>query len=332
MNILITGGLGFIGINLINKLLSNKKNKILNIDKESSFSTKNNNLLFNKSNNYKFIKIDLAKYNLLYKKIDKYRPDIIFHLAAESHVDRSIKDPDNFIFSNIIGTYNLLKISNFLFKKNKKFKFLYVSTDEVYGSLGLNENKFFTENSNYKPNSPYSASKAAGDLLVRSWNKTFKLPTITTHCSNNYGPWQNPEKLIPLVINNILHNKKIPIYGNGKNIRDWIYVEDHVEALIKISKLKFNGQVYNIGSNNLIDNLSLVKKICNIIDKKLNYKISSKNLIKFVKDRKGHDLKYAIDSKLLYKDTKFFPKIKFIDGLEKTIEWYLDNKKWLYKK
>ncbi len=332
MKILITGGLGFIGINLIDKLLKNKKYKILNIDKESNYSTKNNNLLFKKSNNYKFYKIDLAKYKLLHRKIYNYKPDIIFHLAAESHVDRSIKDPDNFIYSNIIGTYNLLKISELLYRYNKKFKFLYVSTDEVYGSLQINEKKSFTENSNYKPNSPYSSSKAAGDLLVRSWNKTFNLPTITTHCSNNYGPWQNPEKLIPLVIKNILNNKKIPIYGNGKNIRDWIHVEDHVSALIEISKLKFKGQVYNIGSNNLIDNLSLVKKICNIIDKKLNLKISSKKLIKFVQDRKGHDLKYAIDSKLLYKDAKFIPKIKFIDGLEKTINWYLDNRKWLNKK
>ncbi len=332
MKILITGGLGFIGINLINKLIKNKNNLILNIDKESKYSTKNSKLHFKNSKNYKFYKLDLVKNKSLSNKVIKYNPDIIFHLAAESHVDRSIKQPNNFIYSNIIGTYNLLKISEKLHKKNNNFKFLYVSTDEVYGSLKLDDQKYFTEKSNYKPNSPYSASKAAGDLLVRSWNKTFNLPTVTTHCSNNYGPWQNPEKLIPLVINNILNNKKIPIYGNGKNIRDWIHVNDHIEALLKISKIKFKGQVYNIGANNLIDNISLVKKICNIIDKKLNLKKTSKELINFVEDRKGHDLKYAINSKQLKKDTKFVAKTKFKNGLEKTINWYLENKKWLIKK
>ena len=325
-NILVTGGLGFIGSNFISKKLG-EENFIVNIDSETNASIDKSYLDFESNQNYRHYNIDIADFQKVNKIIKKYSFDIIFHFAAESHVDNSIENSFEFCSTNVIGTLNLLESYRKLNKKHKLF--IHVSTDEVFGSI---KDGFFDENSNYKPNSPYSASKAAGDLLVRSWNKTFKLPTITTHCSNNYGPWQNPEKLIPLVINNILHNKKIPIYGNGKNIRDWIYVEDHVEALIKISKLKFNGQVYNIGSNNLIDNLSLVKKICNIIDKKLNYKMSSKNLIKFVKDRKGHDLKYAIDSKLLYKDTKFLPKIKFIDGLEKTIEWYLDNKKWLYKK
>lgn len=332
MKIIVTGGLGFIGINLITKLLKNKNNFVINIDKESTYSSKNKELIFKKNEKYKFIKIDIANINRLRIKIKKFNPDIIFHLAAESHVDRSISNPDDFIYSNIVGTYNLLKISTELYNTNNKFKFLFVSTDEVYGSLTLNDKKSFKEISNYKPNSPYSASKASADLIVRSWNKTYNLPTITTHCSNNYGPWQHPEKLIPLVIKNILSNRKIPIYGNGLNVRDWIHVDDHVNALIKISKIKFTGQVYNIGSNNLINNLSLVKKICNLIDLKIKKKSSSLKLITFVEDRKGHDLKYAINSSLLKKEVNFIAKIRFDEGLNKTIDWYIKNKEWLFQK
>ena len=333
MKLIITGGLGFIGINFINFLINDSKNIILNIDRQASYSTSNDFLSFKSYNNYYFKKKNICEYKEIEKIIFNFEPDIIFHLAAESHVDRSITDPINFIQSNILGTYNLLHISEKYFRtKNKNFKFLYVSTDEVYGSLELKDNKLFDENCNFLPNSPYSASKASGDLLVRAWNKTFGLPTLTTHCSNNYGPWQYPEKLIPLIIKKILNKDKIPIYGDGLNIRDWIDVFDHVKALFELSKLDFNGQVYNIGSNNLISNIDLAKKICKIMDTKMKSTNNSSDLIEFVRDRKGHDLKYAINSSKLYNDINFKSSQEFVSNLSKTLDWYLLNKDWLFRK
>jgi dTDP-glucose 4,6-dehydratase len=333
MKIIITGGLGFIGINLIDYLLQNTNHKILNIDFESDISTPNNELPFFKNEKYDFVKQDICKYEEINKIFKEFLPDCVMHLAAESHVDRSITDPLSFIKSNIIGTYNLLDISrNYFDSNNNKFKFLYVSTDEVYGSLKAEDSDYFTENSNYKPNSPYSASKASGDHLVRAWNKTFKLPTLTTHCSNNYGPWQFPEKLIPVIISKILKNETIPIYGDGKNLRDWIHVFDHAKALSSLIDIDFTGQVYNIGSDNVYTNLDLTKQICIIMSQKLNNKIDYTTLIKFVDDRLGHDFKYAINSSKLKNDINFKYRYNLDNGLSDTIEWYLLNKDWLLNK
>ena len=333
MKIIITGGLGFIGINLIDYILKNTDHEILNIDFESEVSTPNSKLPFINNKKYFFIKADISNYKSINNIIRDFLPECIMHLAAESHVDRSITDPLSFIKSNIIGTYNLLDISrNYFESVNSNFKFLYVSTDEVYGSLKETDKEYFNENSNYKPNSPYSASKASGDHLVRAWNKTFQLPTLTTHCSNNYGPWQFPEKLIPVIISKILKNESIPIYGNGKNLRDWIHVFDHVKALSELINIDFNGQVYNIGSDHIYSNLDLTKKICSIMSQKLNSNFNYTNLIKFVDDRLGHDFKYAIDSSKIRKDLNFSYKYDIDNGLKNTIDWYLLNKEWLLNK
>ena len=318
--ILITGGLGFIGLNLIINLLNNKKIKIINIDKISPSSNRVNI----KHKNYKFIKIDISKKEKLFECIKYFKPDLVFHLAAESHVDRSIVSTKEFIYSNIIGTYNLLEILNF-FLKNKKlsanFKFIHVSTDEVYGSIKSGK---FNENSNYKPNSPYSASKASSDLLVRSWFKTYNFPGIITNCSNNFGPYQNKEKLIPKIIFNIFNKKKIPIYGNGKNVRDWIFVDDHVSALKKISSSGVIGHKYNIGGQNIKSNNEIVKIISNImINKYVPY--NPLDLVEYVDDRQGHDFRYAISNKKINNELKWYPKSIFKNALEMTVKWYYEN-------
>ena len=333
MRILVTGGCGFIGSHLVKKLLKNKKNIVLNLDSIAKYSSNEslNEILLNK--NYKFKKCDINNFKKLKQIIFEFKPKIIFHLAAESHVDRSIESSLSFIKTNILGTFNLLEISRVYLEKYKKlkFKFIHISTDEVYGELKQNEKKF-VENSPYLPNSPYSASKASSDHLVRAWNKTYKLPTIITNCSNNYGPWQFPEKLIPLIIYKLINKKNLPVYGNGKNIRDWIYVEDHVRALIIISQKGKIGQKYNIGSNYEISNINLVKRICKIFDSIYPKNIPHSKLIKFVKDRKGHDFRYAINSNKLDKKLKFKSKYQFNKNLNLTIHWYLNNYKWLHKK
>ena len=315
--ILITGGLGFIGLNLVQDLLRNKKIKLINIDKLSPYSNK----ITIKKKNYKFIKLDIANKNKLYNCINNIKPDLVFHLAAESHVDRSIISSEEFIYSNIIGTFNLLEILNQLKtrkKLNAKFRFIHVSTDEVYGSILKGK---FTEKSNYKPNSPYSASKASSDLLVRSWFKTYNFPAIITNCSNNFGPYQNEEKFIPKVITNILSKKKIPIYGNGKNTRDWIYVDDHVSALKTIAIKGKIGETYNIGGQNILTNNKIVEMIFKIMKKK-HINFDPINLIEHVMDRKGHDFRYAISNKKINNKLNWYPKYIFKDSLEKTIDWY----------
>jgi dTDP-glucose 4,6-dehydratase len=318
--ILITGGLGFIGLNLVLELLKSKNQTILNLDKISPYSNKINI----KNKNYKFHKIDISKKEKLYNCIKNFKPDIIYHLAAESHVDRSIISAKDFIYSNIIGTYNLLETANFLLNKKKlssNFRFIHVSTDEVYGSIKLGK---FNENSNYKPNSPYSASKASSDLLVRSWFKTYNFPVITTNCSNNFGPYQNKEKLIPKIIKNIFDKVTIPIYGNGKNMRDWIFVDDHVSALIMVGKKGKLGENYNIGGQNIKSNNEIVKIISKIM-KNRYVKFEPLDLVQYVKDRKGHDFRYAISNKKINSNLNWYPKYNFRSALELTIKWYCQN-------
>jgi len=315
--IIVTGGLGFIGSNLIGLLLK-KKCSVLNIDKISYSSSFYNVREFKNSKNYKFIKCDINEKKL--KNIFlKYKPNIIFNLAAETHVDRSIDNPGNFINSNIIGTYNLLECFRDFSKKNNT-KLIHISTDEVYGDIlkGRTDEKH-----PYNPSSPYAASKAASDHLVYSYIKTYKIPAIITNCSNNYGPKQHPEKLIPKLIYNILNNRNLPIYGKGINSREWIYVEDHCDALFKISKLGKIGNFYNIGSNKDVTNIKISKNLLKIA--KLKFKVGKNVKIKFVKDRPGHDIRYALNSKKIFKELKWLPKTKFKDGLIKTFDWYVKN-------
>jgi dTDP-glucose 4,6-dehydratase len=323
MRIIVTGGSGFIGSHFIERTIVKKNvKKILNIDKLTYASDNyiNKKLLNNKK--YIFKKIDIQSQSVenIFKN---FKPTHLINFAAETHVDNSINSADNFIKTNINGTFNLLKISKKYFEKNSNFRFLHVSTDEVFGSLKPKEKKF-TEKNNFRPNSPYSASKASSDLLARSYNKTFNLPLIITNCSNNYGPRQNKEKLIPLVIDNIKHKKNIPVYGNGKNIRDWIHVYDHVDALYLLLNYGKNGETYNIGGECELNNIKIVKKICsemNILN--FDKKFKSENLIKFVNDRKGHDFRYAINNYKIYKELKWKPKINFKSGLRETIKSFL---------
>tara|TARA_Y100001970_G_scaffold287067_1_gene410806 strand:+ start:2130 stop:3137 length:1008 start_codon:yes stop_codon:yes gene_type:complete len=320
--ILVTGGLGFIGSNLINLLLK-KKYTVLNVDKVTYASNFYNTRQFEKNKKYKFVKCDLNNWKKLKRIISKFKPDGIFNVAAETHVDRSIDGPKNFIFSNIIGTFNLLEIIR---KYKIKTKLLHVSTDEVYGDVTRGRSKEYDA---YKPSSPYAASKASSDHLVSSYVKTYKIPAIITNCSNNFGPRQHPEKLIPKLIYNILNNKRLPIYGKGKNSREWIYVEDHCEALIKVFKNGKLGEFYNIGSNYNLNNLSVVKKLLSIARKKI--KLGKNVKIQYVKDRPGHDMRYAINSSKLKKNLKWKPQINFIRGLEETFKWYQDNQKYFSK-
>ncbi len=317
--ILVTGGLGFIGSNLINLLLE-KKYRILNLDKVGYASNFYNTKDFSSNKNYKFIKCDLLNSKKLNKIINKYKPSAVFNLAAETHVDRSIDGPSNFIYSNIVGTFNLLEVIR---KYKNKVKFIHISTDEVYGDVVKGRS---LENDVYKPSSPYSASKASSDHLVYSYIRTYNIPAIVTNCSNNFGPRQHPEKLIPKLIYNILNNKKLPIYGKGKNSREWLYVEDHCNALIQVLKFGKLREFYNIGSNYNIDNLAVVKKLLQIAKKKINL---GKNVkVKFIKDRPGHDLRYAINSNKIKKKLRWRPKVNFLAGLEKTFDWYRVNQKY----
>ena len=320
--ILVTGGLGFIGSNLITKLLE-KNYKVLNIDKVSYASNFYNTKDFSRNKNYKFIKCNLNNLKKLQQIINKYKPSGIFNVAAETHVDRSIDGPKNFIDSNIIGTFNLLEVIR---NYKSKIKIVHISTDEVYGDVLKGRSN---ENDPYKPSSPYAASKASSDHLVYSYVKTFNIPAIITNCSNNFGPKQHPEKLIPKLIYNILNNKNLPIYGKGKNSREWIYVGDHCDALIKVYKSGKLGGFYNVGSNYNIDNLTVVKKLLYIAKKKINL---GKNVkIKFVKDRPGHDMRYAIDSNKIKKELNWKPKVNFMTGLTKTFDWYKNNQKYYLK-
>ena len=317
--VIVTGGLGFIGSNLVNILIK-KKYFVINIDKVTYSSNFYNvrNLLKNK--NYKFIKLDINNSKKIFQILKKYKPHVIFNLAAETHVDRSIDGPKKFITSNILGVFNLLQAFRRFVEKNKKSKLIHVSTDEVYGDVLLGRSK---ENDAYKPSSPYAATKASSDHLVYSYIRTFKIPAIITNCSNNYGPRQHPEKLIPKLIYNILNNKNLPIYGKGKNSREWIYVDDHCEALIKIFKKGKIGNFYNIGSNLNLNNIKISELLIKIAKSKFN--IGKNVAIKFVKDRPGHDIRYALNSNKLIKNLKWKPKVNINNGLNKTFDWYLNN-------
>ncbi|TCB65067.1 dTDP-glucose 4,6-dehydratase [Acinetobacter sp. ANC 4178] len=334
MNLLVTGGAGFIGSAVVRHIIENTKHHVLNIDKltyagnlESLVSVENNE-------RYQFSQIDICDQAALEKIFQQFKPDVVMHLAAESHVDRSIDGPAEFITTNIVGTYTLLEVARKYWlqlneEKKTSFKFHHISTDEVYGDLeGTTD--LFTETTSYAPSSPYSASKASSDHLVRAWHRTYGLPTVVTNCSNNYGPYHFPEKLIPLVILNALDGKALPIYGKGDQIRDWLYVEDHAKALYKVVTEGKVGETYNIGGHNEKQNIEVVKTICKILDelKPQNNHQPYETLITFVKDRPGHDLRYAIDASKIAKDLGWKPEETFETGIRKTVEWYLNNLEW----
>ena len=327
--ILITGGAGFIGSHVIRKMVKKYPDYlIVNLDKLTYAGNLNNlNEIVNHVN-YKFENIDINNVKAIDSVFKKYLFDSVIHLAAESHVDRSISNPDDFIITNVLGTLNLLNACKDTWGNSDNNCFYHISTDEVYGSLG--ETGFFTESTSYDPRSPYSASKASSDHLVRAYGHTYSLPVKISNCSNNYGSHQFPEKLIPLIINNILNKKPLPIYGKGENIRDWLWVEDHADAIDLVFHKGKTGETYNIGGHNEWANIELVNLLCDIMDKKLsNNEADSRKLITYVKDRAGHDFRYAIDATKIEKELGFKPSLNFQVGLEKTVDWYLDNKSWL---
>ena len=334
---LITGGCGFIGSNFIHYLYDNKiSDKIINIDKMTYAGNEENLSSIQNNSNYHFVKADIRDQKAVSGILQKYTPDVVVHFAAESHVDRSIDGPSEFVQTNIVGTLNLLQeCTKWLKSKNeenkKNFKFIHVSTDEVYGSLGSRGK--FVETTPYDPSSPYSASKASSDHLARSWHKTYNFPVIITNCSNNYGPYQFPEKLIPLMIINAISGKNLPVYGKGFNVRDWLYVRDHCEAIQAVINKGEIGETYNIGGNNEITNIKIVESICEILDKKIPSKTGNPyaEQIKFVTDRPGHDFRYAIDATKIKEELGWEPKENFNTGINKTISWYLNNRNWWTK-
>ena len=328
--ILITGGAGFIGSHVVRRFVKKyPQYKIINLDKLTYAGNLANLKDIENEPNYEFVKTDIVDAEGMNAVFQKYPIDGVIHLAAESHVDRSISNPMEFIFTNIVGTVNLLNAARLSWKENTEHRrFYHISTDEVYGSLG--ETGHFVETTAYDPRSPYSASKASSDHLVRAYFHTYKLPVVISNCSNNYGSFQFPEKLIPLSINNIKNNKPIPIYGKGENIRDWLFVEDHASAIDLIFHEGKSGETYNIGGNNEWTNISLIHELCKIMDRKLNRpQNTSAQLITFVKDRAGHDLRYAIDSSKLQRELGWKPSLQFEEGLEKTVDWYLANEEWM---
>ena len=323
--IFFTGGLGFIGGNTINYFLKKTGQMIVNIDKQTYASNKNFNNIFKKSKKYLHKKTDICSKNIL-KLFLKYKPDLIINFAAETHVDNSIAHSHNFVNSNILGTYNLLETVRLYLKRcpNKNFKFIHISTDEVYGDLGSQKSKFH-EKFSYNPSSPYSATKAASDHLVTAWSRTYRIPFIIINMSNNYGPYQNSEKLIPKIISNCLNKKYIPIYGKGNQIRDWLFVEDAAEAIYKISRSKYINQKFCIGGNNPMKNIDLAKKICINISKKMNDQFDYLELLKFTKDRPGHDIKYEVDISKVKRLIKWSPSTSFDNGINKTINFFIKN-------
>lgn len=330
-NILITGGAGFIGSHVV-RLFVNKypDYHIVNLDKLTYAGNLANLRDVEDASNYEFVKGDIVDAGFIQQLFADFNFEKVIHLAAESHVDRSIANPIDFVITNVVGTVNLLNAARFAWKDNFEGKLFYhVSTDEVYGSLG--EEGFFTEATAYDPHSPYSASKASSDHFVRAYHDTYKLPVVISNCSNNYGSFQFPEKLIPLAINNIKNNKAIPVYGKGENVRDWLWVEDHARAIDTILHHGKIGDTYNIGGFNEWKNIDLIKLMCRLMDQKLNREAgTSEKLITYVTDRAGHDLRYAIDAGKLNKELGWMPSLQFEEGLSKTIDWYLSNEEWLH--
>ncbi|MFN5183956.1 MAG: dTDP-glucose 4,6-dehydratase [Bacteroidota bacterium] len=329
MKIVITGAAGFIGSHVA-RLFVNKypKYQIYNLDKLTYAGNLANLRDIESKNNYKFIKGDIVDSEFVNALFEKEQFDAVIHLAAESHVDRSITNPNEFVMTNVVGTVNLLNAAKKIWNSEKKHLFYHVSTDEVYGSLG--DHGLFTEETKYDPHSPYSASKAASDHFVRAYHDTYKLPVVISNCSNNYGPFHFPEKLIPLIIHNIKNKKPLPVYGKGENVRDWLFVEDHASAIDVIFHNAKLGSTYNIGGHNEWKNIDVVRLLCSIMDKKLGRKDGeSAELITFVKDRAGHDLRYAIDSSKLQTELGWVPSVTFEEGIELTVQWYLDNEEWL---
>jgi dTDP-glucose 4,6-dehydratase len=325
--LLVTGGGGFIGSNLLLHLVPKYPDYLfVNLDCLTYAGNLTNLEAVEKAPNYRFEKIDIRDYEALESCFAKHDINGVIHLAAESHVDRSITGPAEFISTNINGTFNLLELARKRAAEGKDIRFHHVSTDEVFGSLG--QTGFFTETTPYSPNSPYSASKASGDHLVRAYHKTYGLDVVTTNCSNNYGPYQFPEKLIPLMIRNAQRGEKLPVYGDGKNVRDWLYVEDHCTALDLVFHKGVTGATYNIGGHNEIENIKIVRLICSILDDRLGGEPRDK-LITFVKDRPGHDRRYAIDASYIQKELGWKPAVTFEEGIRKTVDWYVDNAKWV---
>jgi len=332
-NLLVTGGAGFIGSNFIRHVLDLAPGwLIVNLDALTYAGNPMNfkNLSEEQRKRYRFVHGDIRDKSLLEDIHEKEEFDCIVHFAAESHVDRSIVGPAAFIETNINGTFNLLEESLKHWERNerpKNFRFIHISTDEVYGSLG--PEGYFTEKTPYDPSSPYSASKAASDHLVKAYFRTYGLPTIITNCSNNYGPYQFPEKLIPLIILNIVENKPLPVYGDGKNVRDWLYVIDHCDAILKVLEEGVPGEIYNIGGNSEFQNIDIVNLLCDMLDEKLGREGSSRELIEFVKDRPGHDRRYAIDASKIKKELGWSARYKFEEAIEETIDWYLNHMDWV---
>ena len=327
MKLLITGGLGFIGSHVVRAAVKQGHN-VLNLDLETYAACPKNLEDVSGLENYTHAKIDLRDHDAVIELVADYQPDGIMHLAAESHVDRSISGPAEFIETNIVGTFNLLEAARHIFEKSKPdLRFLHVSTDEVYGSLGSTGS--FEETTPYAPNSPYSASKASSDHLARAWFETYNLPVLISNCSNNYGPNQFPEKLIPVIILNALSGQKIPIYGDGQNVRDWLFVTDHVDALLQIFRDGVPGEKYNIGGGAEVSNLDLAQKICGILDDMRPGKQSYENQIQFVTDRPGHDFRYAINSSKIKAELGWTPNVTLDEGLKLTVEWYLENLEWV---
>ena len=334
--LLITGGAGFIGSAVIRHIINNTNNSVVNVDKLTYAGNLESIESINKNDRYVFEKADICDSDEVQRILNDHEPDIVMHLAAESHVDRSIDNPGEFIKTNIFGTYVLLQQARVYWSKLKapkkdEFRFHHISTDEVYGDLE-EKDSLFTEKTCYAPSSPYSASKASSDHLVRSWQRTFGLPTIITNCSNNYGPYQFPEKLIPLIIRNALKGKFLPVYGDGKQVRDWLYVDDHSRALVHVA---FNGKIgetYNIGGHNEMQNIEVIRVICSILDELAPSKLDGINeyqeLIQYVDDRSGHDKRYAIDASKIANELNWTPDETFETGIRKTIHWYLHNSEW----